>query len=245
MATSKKRSEITWPTTTERFVVFLDIMGFKDFVSRNSHEFVYNLMKSLSKSKEVIERTVLDDELDAEFKTKDIYTTSFSDSIILFSLDDSPISFEMIITSAAYFIAEALKDSIPMKGAMAHGTISVDKIEQIYFGQPLIDAYLLQEEVNYYGAVLHNSVESYVSKQEAKLSNAAKRFIFEKRIPLKSGLSQHKNINWFRFLGQDLEDFTKTSDDFEKIIKSLRLITSGGPRKYIDNTIDVYNSLLK
>jgi hypothetical protein len=243
MKASKKRKEINWRTTDERFVVYLDIMGFKDFVSRNSHEFVYNMMKNLSKSKEIIEATFLDDELEAAFKAKDIYTTSFSDSIILFSLDDSPISFEMIITSAAYFISSAMQDSIPMKGAMAHGKISVDKTQQIYFGQPLIDAFLLQEEVNYYGVILHNSVDSYVSKKEAKLSIEAKKFIFEKKVLLKSGLIQHKNINWFRFLGDDLENFQKTKDDFEKIVKTLRSITSGSPRKYIDNTIEVYNSI--
>ncbi|MEP7230323.1 MAG: hypothetical protein ABI691_08735 [Ginsengibacter sp.] len=243
MATSKKTKIIDWKTTDERFVVFLDIMGFKDFVARNSHDFVYNMMKSLSKSKKVIEATFLDDELGAEYKTKDIYTTSFSDSIILFSSDDSSLSFEMIITSAAFFISEAMKNSIPMKGAMAYGTISVDKIQQIYFGQPLIDAFLLQEEVNYYGAILHNSVDNYINKNTAKLSKEAKKFLLEKKTPLKSGLMQHNNINWFRFLGSDLEDLSKAKKDFEKIVNSLRLVTSGSPRKYIDNTVEFYNSL--
>lgn len=233
--------ENNWVTTANRFVVFLDIMGFKDFVARNTHEHVYDMMSKLSKSKEIVDK-FLGGSIDDKYKSRELYTTSFSDSLILFSKDDSPISLEIIVASTSFLLSEAMLNSIPMKGAIAHGVISVNKKQQIYFGQPLIDAYLLQEEVNYYGVVLHNSVDSYLNKMSGELDM---EFV-DIKTPLKTGSITHKNINWFEALVDSKEDDNSImKEKFQKVITELKTITSGAPRKYIDNTLDVFNMLNK
>lgn len=37
-----------WQITTNRFVGFIDIMGFKDMVARSSHEDIYDMMKKIN-----------------------------------------------------------------------------------------------------------------------------------------------------------------------------------------------------
>ena len=63
---------------------------------------------------------------------KELYTASFSDSLVLFSKDNSPESLDIIASSAAYILHDALLKDIPMKGAIAYGKISVNKEKQIY-----------------------------------------------------------------------------------------------------------------
>ncbi len=244
MTEKQEQKGKNWVTTDSRFVVFLDIMGFKDFVARNTHQHVYEMMSKLSDSKEIVD-TFLDDYNDDKYKNRGLYTTSFSDSLILFSKDDSPISLEILEVSTSFLLAEAMMNSIPMKGAIAHGVVSVNKKQQIYFGQPIIDAYLLQEEVNYYGVVLHNSVDSYLNKiSREKETNIKQKFI-EIKTPLKTGSIMHNNINWFKSLKELKEEESKINEKFENLITNLKTITSGSPRKYIDNTIDVFNAINK
>ena len=53
---TEERNMEDWNITDERFIVFLDIMGFKDFVARKSHKEVYDMMVRLSGSKSYIYR---------------------------------------------------------------------------------------------------------------------------------------------------------------------------------------------
>ena len=244
MFVKKEMTENKWKTTNNRFVSFLDIMGFKDLVSRNSHEYVYKMMAKLSDARRHIEKTLTSSDIDKKYIDKDLYTTSFSDSIILFSADDTPESLEVILAATVFVISEAMANSIPIKGSIAHGEISVNKNEQIYFGQPIIDAYLLQEEVNYYGSVFHNSIDKYFAAKLKKPEEAVKALFFEVETPLKSGFSMHKNLNWFRFIYmQQKNDNSLGLIEFNRIMNQLRTMVSGAPRKYIDNTIKVHNSL--
>lgn len=224
--------------TNEKFVVFLDILGFKDFIARNRHEDVYMKMLNLFEIKQTVSRqlnTNIDEAIDI---------ISFSDSIIIFSKDDTIKSFETISIAAAFLMAFALEKSIPIKGAIAHGLLSVDKSKQIYIGQPLIDAYLLQEkEVNYYGVVCHNSIDKFLFNAKER---ANKDLYFITETPLKSGNINHRNLNWFMFLVDFcVERSLATEKAFDKLMECLATITSGAPRKYIDNTVKVFNSKFK
>jgi len=220
-----------WKVNDRRFVCFLDIMGFKDYIARTKHEDVYKTMKNLSdlrQSSNTIVGYLFDDST--------IFTTSFSDSIVIFSKDNSKDSLEAISYATSFILGRAAKDRIPMKGALAEGQLAVDKSEQIFFGQPLIDAYLLQEnEVDYYGVVCHNSVESFIveyGKGPWSINPGFK----EIPTPLKSGKISHMNLDWFNYIKEDSDINTP----FNQIIKDFKTMTSGKPRKYIDNTEEVF-----
>jgi len=235
-----------WKNTDERFVVYLDIMGFKDFVSRNKHEAVHGTLEKVLgfiKDAEGFSNTgFTTDENGKKTQFETIHITMFSDSIFLFSKDNTRLSFAMITIAAYTLFVDAITNCIPMKGAMACGLISVDREQHIYCGQPLIDAHLLQEDVNYYGVVAHHSIDKFFLDNEVDEfhRNCFKDF----KTPLKSGNIVHRNLNWFAaldFWGMFRQDIPKK--EFEKEIEKLKAITSGAPRKYIDNTIDAFNSI--
>lgn len=225
-----------WEITANRFVVFLDIMGFKDFVQRNPHDVVFEKMKRIADLRQKLE-TYSSKQTSYEDADYELEVINYSDSIMIFSKNDSQNAFESIKIAAMWFMAFAIKDGIPLKGAVAHGTISIEKDKHIYFGQPLIDAYLLQEEVHYYGVVFHHSVDKYIleTDDEDPLN------YFEAKTPMKTGMINHKNINWFR--AKSIYE-KMAGEGIVKSLESLYTITSGNPRRYIDNTISLYSESL-
>lgn len=232
-AENNKKSN-DWATTCDRFVVFLDIMGFKDLVARNTHGKVYKMLESLMFCKEIAEGVL----------RNSIYITSFSDSFYLFTKDDTPKSFAIITACTNYIINSAIERSIPIKGAMAQGKISVNRKRNIYFGQPIIDAYMLHEELYYYGLTLHNSIDRYLGNH--KVDILVRRLYFELSTPLKCGDVIHNNLNWFGESDQDYGSGLCTKEVENKFCNSIskfRHMTSAGQRRYIDNTVRVFNQL--
>ncbi|MFZ1705871.1 MAG: hypothetical protein WAT79_16110 [Saprospiraceae bacterium] len=230
----KKIEKTNWKPTDDRFVAFLDILGFKDLVMRKSHEEIYQSLNQISKSKKLIEKAAL--ELDS-VGDAEVYVVSFSDSIVIFSKNDSIENFRYFLFATRWLFTGAFNKQIPIKGAIAHGEISLNKTEQIYFGQPIIDAYLMEEDVNYMGVVAHNSIDEYVANinnQEEK--DKFKNLLIEEKTPLKCGLLTHTNLNWFRIIKPKDKDKFDIQDIKDKI-NLFKYSASGTARKYIDNSI--------
>lgn len=223
-----------WEPNCKRFVAFFDIMGFKDFVARKSHKDLYEAMSKISKNIKQIE-SIKENEFPAY--AGETHISTFSDSIIIFSKDNSPESFNIFSIITAWLFQSIIYDTFPIKGAIAHGEITVNKSNRIYFGQPIIDAYELQEEVFYYGIVAHHSIEEYLKKNsEPDLFN---QIYFDVPTPLKSGNIKHYNIDWFNYDLNPEKDTDSLKNKALEKIKNFRINTSGRPRKYIDNTIEM------
>jgi len=236
-----------WNPVCKRFVAFLDIMGFKDFVARNSHEKIAvemlkvdNHIKEISKSNGLI-------------SSDSIIVTTFSDSIIIFSKDESIPSYIDFCSVVGKLFCKIIGDSLPVKGGIAYGDITVNQSRQIYFGQPIIDAYLLEEEVNYYGIAVHNSVEEYrrkFSTDEIPLVTILDKLV-EFKTPLKSGNIEHYNLCWFDYaLNEVYKDGREKKIAVAKrilngIVNRYKISVSGNPRRYIDNTKDVIDLYIK
>ncbi len=225
-----KGNNSKWKTTDNRFVAFLDILGFKDLVARNSHEYIYELLQSITHTKKVIKDASAHPTIMKELGDVDVHIVNFSDSIALFSKNDDPKNFKYFLLSVRWIFTEAIKKGIPLKGGFAHGTVSLNKTDQIYYGQAIIDAYLIEEEVNYYGVVAHNSIDKYMF--DNKIPEIDK-ILFESETPLKCGNIVHTNINWFKIMKYE------TIEDLKNKIESYRNTSSGSPRRYVDNTLHV------
>lgn len=223
----------------KRFVVFLDIMGFKDRVARNTPENLYaeltefnkDITNIINSSKEVDSDSLSQNigtseaSLNISSVPKDkIMLAQFSDSIVLFSTDNSQESLLAISNVAIQIMASAvMRDKpIPLKGALAEGNITCDPPKQLFFGQALIDAYLLEENVQYYGIVVHHSAEQSVI-------NSGNQMFKNTLIPLKSGKIYHYELVWYN----------DAIDDIKSGLDRIRLSVSDSPRKYVDNTNDI------
>jgi hypothetical protein len=235
--TANKKYNKNWETSCERFVAFFDIMGFKDYLSRHTHAEVYNEMSKISKN---INQIYSIKEQKFPLFAGKIHTATFSDSIILFSKDNSIDSFNSFSLITAWLFKSIIKDSFPVKGAIAHGKIVVNKSNNIYFGQPIIDAYELQEDVNYYGIVAHHTIEEYLSKNDT--TKFFEMIYFDTDTPLKSGNIHHYNIDWFNYNIRANRDPNETKNQIIAKIKNFRINTSGRPRIYIDNTLRILES---
>ncbi|MDP3096679.1 MAG: hypothetical protein Q8M86_01885 [Syntrophales bacterium] len=230
----KTSAETDWAVTANRYVAYLDIMGFKDMVLRTTHDEIYKMMINIAKK---IKFNANIDWMESSIKL--IKATTYSDSIIIYSKDDSLESFKSLIFTVSALTCDLLTDAIPHKGAVAFGTMTLDTDNSIFFGQPLIDAYLLQEELAFYGIILHATSE----QEMTKIGSKSPYFVKHYSCPFKNGNSLHMVIPPLFTLSQE----PKHQEYMEKLFLSfdkLRFKTSGYLRKYIDNT-ELYLNIMK
>lgn len=241
---AEKTKKTNWKTTENRFVAFLDLLGFKDKVMRKSHDEIYNELNKISSFKKTLEKSVTEDIITKYFDDVDIYIVSFSDSIVLFSKNDSIDNFKFFTVALRSLFSKAIINKIALKGGIAHGMISVNKSEQIYFGQPIIDAFLIEEDVNYLGVVCHNSIDKFLTGlTHSEIISNSYKFV---ETPLKCGSINHYNLDFYYNL---IRENDKDSTDEEKIeyikniYKSYYDTVSGSPRRYVDNSIKLLTKM--
>lgn len=214
--------------TAKRFVAFLDIMGFKDRVARTDHNELREQLIGFNAG--IIQHT-------RQYDNR-IQWALFSDSIVLFSNDDSLDSLKNIAEVTCSIMRDAISRQIPVKGAIAQGIITCDVAKQLFFGQALIDAYLLEENIHYYGILAHHSAEQSVIRLDKKSGNSYFRDI---KAPLKSGQIGHYELSWYADSEKDTETLRKTCSG----LRNIRETVSDAPRKYIDNTLEVIDKFYK
>jgi len=228
-----EEKEDDWDVKAKRYVGYIDIMGFKDMVARSTHDEIYEMMKKIDKAKNHVIQTTT-----AMANLNLVKTTTYSDSIMLYSKDDSYNSLLFISLCISALTHKLLIENIPHKGALAFGEMTLDFKSSIFFGQPLIDAYLLQDELIFYGIILHATAQKEIETIHLNMESSIKNLIKNYLCPLKNGTSKHLTIQpLYTSMENSQEEFQKEESKklFESIQK-LRYITSGHLRKYIDNT---------
>lgn len=195
-----------------RLVAFLDIMGFKDMVARQ-FSLIETKLTSLSK---FISDTIREDE--------GYQYLIFSDSIIIYVSAAKTNAFPSLLKKVGRIVEKSISLGLPIKGAIAKGecTVCMDT-KPFFFGQPIIDAYTLEESVVLYGVVLHNTVEELAEK-ELKESG----LVYDYKVPLKGGASRHYVLSWFA----ENRETNMTN------LNHIRTTVSDSPRRYLDNTMD-------
>jgi hypothetical protein len=259
MTTEDIETKKPWANNAiDRFIIFIDILGFKDSLAREDINKVYDKLNKLSQSIDRIQKKMEygNNETNASDSIK-IY--QFSDSIIVFSKDDSKNSLHSSILAAEAIFTTAIKESIPLKGAISFGKSIVNQSRQIFLGQPLIDAFLLQEDVKFYGIVAHNSVEKFIiDNADVSMKEDFENHFFETIAYLKSGNTVHRILNWFQILmfsknyhdnKLEIEDENvRIKVDKEYLVNEItkfRQSTTGYPRNYIDNTVKILEEAIK
>lgn len=218
----------------KRFISFIDILGFKDIITKNNLEDIGKLLDIIPFSLGEIEKSEI---LEKAYPNIKIRSSVFSDTIILFTDDDDKKSLDRLLISTSYLIRNALYENIALKGAVSYGELAIDEKKNLFYGQPIIDAYQLEGEVSYIGVVIHNSVEQYLEKNNYNELLKTNKII-EFSTPLKCGLIEHLNLNWFKMTS----NFPKNKNEIVGIIKKMRMTCSGGPRKYYDNTLKILDN---
>lgn len=230
-----------FPDTAERFIAYFDIMGFKDLIYRNDHATVSGVMDYVSDHiANMHERETSYLQIPPEEKTHDIQKgitlpVMFSDSILFVSRGADIHDLKKITYAASYFLYKMFKKEIGVKGALAFGTFTADFESSKFYGRPLVDAYLLAEETQFYGAPLHHSFENRLSTYEDQPLN---KLLKKKQIPMKGGGNiLHTFVDWQIHLNVE-EPPGKMNLVLEKLYKGV----SGSTRRYVDNTVALYGA---
>lgn len=212
----------------EMYVLYVDIMGFKDRVIFDTHQ---KLKEDLYKLKKDI-----DGELSPFVKkTKTLRVALFSDSILVVDCADRE-GFNRISKAAVGVMKVALENKFPVKGAIAKGEFTYDPEKQIFFGKPLVNAFLLHESINFYGIVAHHSMEEDIEKFVKSKSNPNPWS--KTAIALKKSKTTHYHIAY------NLSDLKRKvgvdcTDTYLKWLEKIEKTVSGEPRSYIDRTREI------
>lgn len=223
-----------WAPTCNRFVAFIDIMGFRDRLSRDTHEDILELLLNFKARLSPIERDAASKmsrnqpkpqkttQNDA-FGTAIVRPLTFSDSILLVSGDNSPQSARFIMFNVQWVIQKALEVGIPIKGAIAYGKQTSDFDSSIHFGKPLVDAYELQNNLLLYGVVLHHTMERYLAENHL-LAICQSIWLCSYATPFRTATATHYLV---RFSDPDASI---------ELLSKLYATVSGPTRLYVDNT---------
>ena len=244
----------TWENSANRFVLYTDILGFKDLIQREEHDVVLEKLTILSNFKNVINSMKWEEYINEDMLHDKpcFHSVTFSDSLFIFTKNDSIENFIAISFLSRHLMRHSIKNKIPIKGVLSHGFTTVNKKEHIFFGQPIVDAFLLENELNYIGIVIHNSFEKYFNDilpdyRKYGIKRNLKPILMELKTPLKKGRYKHFNVNWFKAFNED--DFDFNNKDFEDFlcseIEEIKCNISGDIRRYIDNTIAVYDEIVQ
>jgi len=218
-----------WKPKTVRYIAFFDIMGFENFVYRNSHSDVEKRMLDLHSIIKQVDRkkfAIQESEYEIRFNV-------FSDSILIGTNDKSDRGALNIIVFSNWLLKECFMKNIPIKGALSYGLSTFDTDKSLYFGKPLIDAYRLQNEVYMYGCVIDNNFQKrFFEIKDDILKKRIDRNLIHAEIPFKVGEINHIALDWYTFM----HDYQFKNYEIEDLVSEMYLGVSGNTRKYVDNT---------
>lgn len=145
-----------------KFVLYLDIMGFKERVTKVDISKLEQQLRDFRTMNEKLKPLL--EKSNTNPPKIQINMSQFSDSIVLVTEGDTLYDLNRICKAAVILMQTGLETGFALRGAMAKGEMIFDKENQLFFGKALVDAYLLEEELCYYGIVLHESMEDDVIK---------------------------------------------------------------------------------
>jgi hypothetical protein len=211
----------TWAATKNRFVVYFNIMDFKNMVFRNDHKVVLEMMKYLcDRLAEIGKR---------ERTSSQIKHVLFSDSLLMLSEDDSLNAAQELSLAAAQLLAASLFKGISMKGVMAYGRLTADFRRSIHFGEPIIEASLMERELMMHSVLLHHTAEEKMSEYKLLNSRDGLMDVVKYKTPMISGKVYHHVLDW-----------TKVNDGISPVetLNNLYSRISGAARICVDNTFE-------
>ena len=224
---------INWINPAQRFVAFFDIMGFKKMVERENHEVIVKKLKKIKNALSLSEGMNNSDEIIKGINVSETKGITFSDSIVIFSKADTLGDAIKILFDSYWILQVSLENKIAINGVISYGKITFDIENSLFFGKPIIDAYLLHKQLQLYAVVFDHNFETKIDS--LKIQNPISQYITRYKVNLKTSKVYHKMLS----PGDD-----KTIEKHIGYTRNLYESVSGSSRIYIDNTLEFYNSLL-
>lgn len=224
----------------QSYVAFLDILGFKDLVTNNSHEELVSIYKkSLQISLQMsLSNGKIKYAFDKEGKSiaisdlsnANVHSLIISDSVILWTDDSSMKSFIDILIAVRNMVNNSFVFGIPMRGAISIGDLTFIKndiheskhyAQDSLIGTGLLKSYEMETGQNWAGCIIDPDCIAHYQKlfelYQTDSETADIEYLIQKNIllrysvPRKTGpIKDDYVVNWVR---DDFinEDFIKKS----------------------------------
>nr|MBF0221448.1 hypothetical protein [Desulfobulbaceae bacterium] len=95
-------------------------------------------------------------------KNSNIGLAWFSDTILLFTHEDSDESLQELLQSVAWLLFVTMFSNTRMRAGIAYGNAFIDPKNAMYVGKPIIDAYEMEQKQQWAGAALTDSAAGRV-----------------------------------------------------------------------------------
>ena len=165
------------------FVAFLDILGFSDLVTKNSHDELITIYKQLDFC---VQSALSNFNYSVSLKGKrpmeyihnleatTVNSMTISDSIILWTNDDSIDSFRNLILTTNFLLYECFSVGLPLRGGIAIGPLSIMNEQyqtphynqrNTFFGKSIVDAYRLEQKQKWSGCIISRDCINHLFPQ--------------------------------------------------------------------------------
>lgn len=207
----------------KKFICFLDILGFKDLVYKNKQSDLINIFKQFNFAFVLSLSDTIKETIELENKIvipnfENIKTSSLivSDSIIIWTEDDSIYSLVDLIKKVGAVLKHSFYIGLPLRGAITHGDFYYEKTMlptdttnefQMLVGKSLVIAYESEKKQEWAGCILDVSCNDIL---ESKLLNeqknamqtlleylTIKNYLIEYHVAVKKeGKNNLQTVNW-------------------------------------------------
>ena len=250
-----------------KYIAFLDILGFKDLIENNEINVLDKLYDELQESlmhcfsfanAEHLMKENKDE--DAGIEENNLNSLIISDSIIIWTDDDSQRSFVNLIFTIRYLLYRSILSGFPLRGGLSCGELIVKsgshaqspKINSYstILGKGLTRAYLIENVSEWSGCTIDEKcIDHFNSKLESESEDTADLSFLEEmdfvktyKVPFKSGeIKKCVTINWTH-IGVGALDSKKIRESFSKHNKK---VTDWSVENKIRNTLKFFNSAKK
>lgn len=237
----------------EVFVAFLDILGFKDLITKNEEDLIAKLFNEVSaKSRRSLETQLkLSSLLFEESEVDKVEALSISDSLVIWTHRDSIYSFSLIAAYVKSVLGHFMDNGVPLRGAITRGPICVTEAEFAngykqtnVFGKGIVRAYTLEDQQQWSGCIIDPTCVEHLKKTEQGRSLVESYSFVEYEVPLKRGdVVPLTALNWTA--PYDVSWYENGEKIRESFAMHNKCINDWSVKVKIENTIKFYNDMMK
>jgi len=241
----------------KKFVAFLDILGFKELVKNNSHSYLVEKFKKflflnqygLSNGKINSNATNQDELFNTDISKVNLI--SISDSIVLYTDDNTIDDFLHIIDAVSTLLNIGIKNGFPLRGELSSGYFSAilkenksldfDYSNQILLGKALVEAYTIESKQEWAGCIISDKCFQIF---EEKVDNLKLKYyknnykIINYNVPIKGTNTEQYVVNW-------VKDSTINNNQVKEAFQKHNKIINDNVKTKIKNTLDFFNYIYK
>ena len=232
-----------------RYVAHLDILGMTSIVDagpEKAWEVLSNLVDARDKANGFeIEFSELEGQRISV--SNSVYAVTFSDTILLFTKNDSKHDLLVLLIVLSHILHKALALGVPTRSGVSYGKFFFNIEKSMYMGPALIEAYKVGEAAQWIGICFGESFREKW-KEVAQFKSGDSDIVVEWLVPRKSAASNCLVVNWPAIFAHDFKvEHPLTTEifysAFEHYFGELSQLPSEVKLKY-ENTTRFINEML-